>query len=92
MCVCVCFFFFLCFRFVKFLNVLPSLSSPILLLSRIINRKIAQRKQSKLPSHHDPIITRSCALEMSTSDPLLVETIIEIALLKEKMVEMIHIM
>ena len=45
-----------------------------------------------VPSHHDPIITRSCALEMSPSDPLPIETVTEIALLKEKMVEMMHIM
>ena len=82
----------MCFHFVKILNVPSSLSSPMVLLSRIINRKFAKRKQSKLPSHHDPIITRSCALEMSTSDPLPIETVTEIALLKEKMVEMMHIM
>ena len=82
----------MCFHFVKILNVPSSLSSPMLLLSRIRNRKFAKRKQSKLPSHHDPIFTRSCALEMSTSDPLPVETVTGIALLKEKVVEMMHIM
>jgi len=46
---------------------------------------------SPLPSHRDPIITRSCAKEMSTSGPSLIEeNTHEIALLKEQVVEMIR--
>ena len=33
------------------------------------DHKIAKKKQAKLPPHHDPIITRSRAREMSTSGP-----------------------
>ena len=41
-------------------------------------------KQSKLLSHHDPIITRSRAKEVSTSGPSLIEeNTHEITLLKE---------
>ena len=46
----------------------------------------------KLPSHRDPIITRTCAKEMSTSGLSPVEeNVTKIALLKEQIEEMMHI-
>ena len=50
-------------------------------------------KQAKLPPHHDPIVTRSHAREMSTSGTSpLEETVQEVDLLKEQMAEMMRIM
>ena len=55
--------------------------------------KIAQRKHSKLPSQCDPIIIRSRAKEMSTSDPSPIEeNTHEITLLKERVAEMMCMM
>ena len=76
----------LCFHFVKrtpFLS-LPTISQ---------DQKIAKMKQAKLPPHRDPIITRSRTREMSTSGTSpLKETVQEVALLKEQMVEMMRMM
>ena len=50
------------------------------------DQKIAKKKQSKLPPHRDPIITRSCAKEMSTSGPSTPEVSpTEFAQMKEQM-------
>ena len=74
----------LCFHIVK---CTPFLSPPI--LSQ--DQKIAKRKQSKLPSHRDPIITRSYAREMSTSRPSTPEVSpAEFAQMKEQMSELMH--
>ena len=57
------------------------------------DQKIAKRKQAKLPPHHDPNITRSYARETPTSGTSpLEETVQEVALLKEQMAEMMHMM
>ena len=49
------------------------------------DQKIAKKKQSKLPPHRDPIVTRSRARKMSTSGTYpYEETVQEIALLKEQ--------
>ena len=74
----------LCFHFVK---CTPFLSSPI--ISQ--DQKIAKKKQSKLPPHRDPIITRSRAREMSTNGTSPhKETIQEVALLKEQVLELMR--
>ena len=52
----------LCFHIVKRIPFL----SPLILYQ---DQKIAKKKQSKLPPHRDPIITKSHAREMSTSGP-----------------------
>ena len=71
----------LCFHIVK-CN--PFLSPPI--LSQ--DQNIAKKKQSKLPPHHDPIVTRSCTIEMSTSGTSpYEENAQEIALLKEQVAD-----
>ena len=55
------------------------------------DQKIAKKKHSKLPPHRDPIITRSCAREMSTSGTSShKETIQEVALLKEQVSELMR--
>ena len=55
--------------------------------------KIAQRKQSKLPPHHDPIITRSRAREMSTSDPSASKvSVAKFIQMKEQMAKMMRMM
>ena len=51
----------LCFHLVK--------CNPFLSLPFLKDQKIAKKKQSKLPPHRDPIITRSRAREMSTNGP-----------------------
>ena len=72
----------LCFHFVKHT---PFLSLPTIFK----DQKIAKRKQSKLPPYRDPIITRSRAREMSTNGTSShEETIQEVALLKEQMLEL----
>ena len=54
---------------------------------------MAKRKQSKLPPHCDPIITRSCAKEMSTSGPSTPEVSpVEFAQMKEQMSELMRMM
>ena len=51
--------------------------------------KVAKRKQSKLPPHRDPIITRSHAREMSTSGPSILKVSpTEFAQMKEQMSEL----
>ena len=65
----------------------PSLSPPI--LSQ--DQKIAKKKRSKLRPRRDPIVITSHAREMSTSSTSPhEENAQEIALLKEQMVEMMH--
>ena len=55
--------------------------------------KIAQRKQFKLPPHRDPIITRSRAREMSTSEPSTPEVnVTEFVQMKEQMAKMMCMM
>ena len=72
----------LCFHIVK---CTPFLSCPI----HSKDQKIAKRKQSKLPPRRGPIFTRSRAREMSTSGTSPhEENAQEIALLKEKMSEL----
>ena len=76
----------LCFHLVK---CTPFLSLPT--LSK--DQKIAKKKQAKLPPRHDPIVTRSCVREMSTSGTSPhEETIQEVALLKEKLSELMRMM
>ena len=74
----------LCFHFVKhtpFLS-LPTISQ---------DQKIDKKKQAKLPPRCDPIVTRSCAREMSTSGTSFdEETVQEVAFLKEKVLELMH--
>ena len=86
--------FVLCLHFIKFSNVPSYLSRPILLFFPGLQREnIAQRKQSKLPSHRDLIITRSRAKKMSTSGPSPVEeNANDITLLKEQEAKMMHMM
>ena len=76
----------LCFHILKctmFLS-LPILSQ---------DQKIAKKKQSKLPPHHDPIVIRSHARDMSTSGTSPhEEDAQEIFLLKEKMLELMCMM
>ena len=55
------------------------------------DQKIAKKKQSKLPPHHDLIITRFCAREMSTGKPLTPEVDpAEFTQMKEQMSELMH--
>ena len=55
------------------------------------DQKIAKKKQSKLPPGRDPIVTRSCAREMSTSGTSShKETIQEVGLLKEQVSELMR--
>ena len=57
------------------------------------DQKIAKKKQSKLPPHRDPIITRSCAKEMSTSGPSTPEVSpVEFAQMKEQMSKLMRMM
>ena len=76
----------LCFHIVK---CTPFLSCPI----HSQDQKIAKMKQSKLPPRRDPIVTRSCTSEMSTSGTSPhEENAQEIALLKEQMAKMMCMM
>ena len=76
----------LCFHIVKH----TSFISPLILPQ---DQKIAKKKQSKLPLCRDPIVTRSHARKMSTSDTSpYEENALEIALLKEKMAKMMRMM
>ena len=76
----------MCFHIVKYTSFL---SPPI--LSQ--DQKIAKRKQSKLPSHRDSIITRSRAREMSTNGPSTLEVnLVEFAQMKEQMLELMRMM
>ena len=76
----------LCFHIVK---CTPFLSP--LVLSQ--DQKIAKKKQSNLPPRHDPIVTRSHARKMFTSDTSpYEENALEISLLKEKMAKMMRMM
>ena len=72
------------FHFVKhtlFLS-LPTISQ---------DQKIDKKKQAKLPPRCDPIVTRSCVREMSTSGTSFdEETVQEVAFLKEKVLELMH--
>ena len=53
--------------------------------------KIAKKKQAKLPPRCDPIVTRSCVKEISTSGTSPhEETVQEVALLKEQMSELMR--
>ena len=76
----------LCFHIVK---CTPFLLPPILYK----DQKIAKKKQSKLLPHHDPIITRSRAREMSTSGPSTPKvSLTEFAQMKEQMSELMRVM
>ena len=76
----------LCFHIVKHT---PHLSPPILHK----DQKIAKKKQSKLPPHCDPIITRSCAREMSINGPSTPEVShAKLAQMKEQVSELMHTM
>ena len=76
----------LCFHIVKH----TSFISPLILPQ---DQKIDKKKQSKLPLCRDPIVTRSHARKMSTSDTSpYEENALEIALLKEKMAKMMRMM
>ena len=76
----------LCFHIVKH----TSFISPLILPQ---DQKIAKKKQFKLPLCHDPVVTRSHARKMSTSDTSpYEENALEISLLKEKMAKMMRMM
>ena len=76
----------LCFHIVK---CPPFLSPPI--LSK--DQKIAKKKQSKLPQHRDPIITRSHAREMSASGTSTLEVNhVEFPRMKDQVSELMHMM
>ena len=56
------------------------------------DQKIAKRKQSKLPSHRDPITTRSSVREMSTNGPSTPEVSpIEFTQMKKQTSELMHL-
>ena len=76
----------LCFHTVKH----TSFISPLILPQ---DQKIAKKKQLKLPLCRDPIVTRSHARKMFTSDTSpYEENALEISLLKEKMAKMMRMM
>ena len=76
----------LCFHIVK---CTPFLLPPILYK----DQKIAKKKQSKLLPHHDPIITRSRAREMSTNGPSTPKVSpIEFTQMKEQMSKLMRVM
>ena len=75
----------LCFHIVKH----TSFISPLILPQ---DQKIDKKKQAKLPPRCDPIVTRSCAREMSTSGTSFdEETVQEVAFLKEQVLELMHV-